>query len=298
MIDTEFFLKSFLATSGDLDFGENILKIGETYPPEIANLIFEKYAEFAEITDSIEETLKNEFGVVGDNQEMISEIRDNILKTAKNLLKKYSQDDITDLDLEEIKKELSETKAELSLFVSAFKNLKECGEACSLENIKSIILEKKKGLDLLEDKKLLDEMEKIYQENYPNELGFSDEFRKKLIKGLEEKVEKDKVEFFVIKFKDELIGFNSFEFKSDDEIEFANFNMKNGAKGGKIGEALLEESLYKYAEKYKIKAVTLTDSKVFDYYTNKLGFKVLENTRREFLGREIVEIELDRRKGD
>ena len=52
--------------------------------------------------------------------------------------------------------------------------MRECGEACSLENIKNIILEKKSGQEILQNSELLSEMEKLYRENYPDELGFSE----------------------------------------------------------------------------------------------------------------------------
>jgi N-acetylglutamate synthase-like GNAT family acetyltransferase len=292
-IQNENLLKSFLSTSGDLDFGENILKIAEKFEPKISNLIFEKYSEFVEVVENIEDILREEFNDVEVGVEDLKEIKENILLSAKKLLADWVRRD--DVDLSDAENELAGIKANLVLIKNSFQKMRECGEACSLENIKNVILEKKNGQEILENPELLSEMEKLYLENYPDALGFSDEFRDALIDSMKQRMSLEGSEFFVIEHKSEgLVGFNSFLSIDEESISFANFNIRENVKGGKIGEALLEETLYKYARDYKIRAISLTDSKVFEYY-KKLGFKVV-GEEKDFQGRQVVEIELDLRE--
>lgn len=292
-IKNNFLLKTFLSTSNDKEFGNNILEIAEKQDVEISNKIFEKYSDIIDSINDIESFLFEEFSE--DDPEIIKEVVQGIFKKGKEFLKKIS--DVDGKNNEEVVEILEKIKIETEIFKIAFKKLSQCKDhECSLESAKSIEFKDIKSNEILDNEELIEQMRKIYMENYLESDGYSDAFREMLLGSLDGKLKNDKTTFYLVQKDGVLIGYDSFTDIDNETVYFANFNFSKEYQGARLGSMLLDETLLKIAEDKVVKAVALKDSKILRHYVEDLGFEVVNNSEENLEGETIVGIELDMRK--
>ncbi len=150
--------KTFLSLEQDIGTGGKILDIGEKMPQPVATAIFKKYDEVVQAAEEAENFLSQKFGQRRQFDSGVANlITNNLLRRAKDLVAKYSDEAHDSQDKEElskkIKKELNLCRADIWLFASAFKHLFE-EKKLELKDIVGIALETKDSGELTEEEKL------------------------------------------------------------------------------------------------------------------------------------------------
>jgi len=307
-VDNNKLLKSFLSTSGDLDFGENILSIAENQDSELVNQIFEAYAKIVDSVEYIEDSYKKEFGDdVETSQEDIIAVRNKLLLEGKNILKDWGQKEkIEDKkEIEDVIEKLKSIDFNLKIKGNIYKNRKESAkkENCDINCfLKSLTL----GLNNVDALKISSEdrkeMEKIYKENY---FG-NDEFQKLLIDKFKGRFSEQKdVEFYFLEDKKEdsgsfnFGGFVSYEKIKENVVEMASVNLSDEYKSYGMGEDMILGTIAKFQDDYVIEADALVGSGILEKY-KEIGFEIVDESNQKInIGDEkleIVRIRLDKRK--
>jgi hypothetical protein len=259
-------LRSFLSLEkGGQEMGQKILDIGEKYDQETADKIFAKYAQLADYAQDSARYLAKEFNI--DDEAKAQEIAEHLLRRGKALLSVCAEENLSS---EQVVYKLNNIKAETDIFKESFKLVKSGGEKFSLENINSIQLKIKAGVELLREEKTVKQMKEIYLENYHN---FPEEFKQKIIESLDKKLANPQAKFYTLYHNGEIVAFNSFTPQEDGTVHFANFNVDPRYNYAKLGEAMMEVSLDKEAQENTIVAEAIEGLPIAETYLNKKGFQ-------------------------
>jgi len=260
-------LRSFLSLEhGGQEMGEKILSIGEKLDQKSATAIFAKYGEIVDSAMSVEDYLKEEFGE--EHILQVSRIAERLLHRGKALLTVFADDKT--ISSEKVLEKLERIKGEVELLKESFKNVKQSSEDLSFEDINAVQHRLVSGGELNEDQKIIQEMKKIYLENYKD---FPKEFQDKLIESLESKLVNPNTRFYTLYHKNKIVAFNSFTPREDGTSHFANFNIDPDYQFSKLGEAMMEASLDKEAKNATIVAEAVPDTPITKTYLEKKGFK-------------------------
>ena len=245
--------------SVDENRGSIILSIGERVQPDIATAVFEKHAELLDAAKQASAYIGSVFkGEIPSSA--IRTIESGLLGKATQLLKDFyaiafregpnsSQDDILDpAVLDEHFKEFEKIKADIELWKGGFRTLYEEGIIKNFSDIVGTEFGAKSPEELTEEDK--NAMRTMYDENYPESAGYSDEFRETLFRGLEEAfAKKDGTRFYVLKKDGKLIGYNRFEDLPETEGDarprkyVGSFNVAPEYRGSKLGDKMFDDCL-------------------------------------------------------
>lgn len=240
-------LKTFLSLDYGMNFGDKILTLGKELDIKIAGVIFQKYSEIIDSANNALEYFQNNFSKSGTpDQKIIDGVEEGLFKKGKDVLAHFA-DKIASgakINEEDILKELENIKVETFLFISSFKMLEKEGVPVNLADITGGY-ELNEAVKIKDDVALINQMSRIYRENYKN---YPLEFVEELLKSFENSLKNPNTILFTLKHKGELMAFCRLEkeLDEDDNIKsyyFGSFNVGPLYKQSRLGESLFEEVL-------------------------------------------------------
>jgi GNAT superfamily N-acetyltransferase len=237
-------LDSFFRPFGELDFHYNWHHIKDVLGEEVLRQVVEKCSGIIGAVQDISDYLRKNFlnGAMPD-KETIDEIAYRLIDRAWDLLsdaltsaektKKSYQNSYRD----DFLKRLENVKTETMLFLSAFKTLKRGGLDVDLTAIKDVQFYSTSGKDLSPDD--IERMKEMYAKNY----AYSPEIRDDLIAGFENAAKSENTEFYLVRYKGEIISFIRFDDEGGGRLHAGSLNVKPEFRGSAIGEVVMEKTL-------------------------------------------------------
>jgi len=265
-------LRSFLCLELDKNLGDKLVSLGDKFAPPQADLLYSKIAELNDLASKEESELSNL--LLKDNKCFnFSSLKSELLRRAQALIIKFSQfenDKFKADEVSQIFSELENIKIEIVLFSSLLKSAKEDKQSINLEVIKYLDLRVKDYGEKMTDKDK-EEVLSIAQANWSN-FG-NEKMAQVVIGGLEESLEKDKEQrAYILKYKDEVIGFVRFEKTDHDTIYAGSFNVSKDLRGLAIGNDMMEKALIKEGENNILEASASIKIPAGCSYIEKIGF--------------------------
>lgn len=245
------FATSFLACSeGGTDYGDAIIRLANILDRDDARKLFEKYAEIAAVIEKVREYLRDNFSSgQKTDEELVNQVARNLLRRGNELIEHFV--DATELgtDTRDLFERLDDIKAEVVLFTSTIKALKQ-GSGKLPADLRDLGLAEfnvSSGADLKKDPPLLEEMRRIYQKNYGNRTEYPEKFIDALIQSFDASLDNPDTRFYLFKHKGAVAAFCRFDhtFKNGrlDSIYFGSFNTSPAYGRGKVGETMLDQAL-------------------------------------------------------
>lgn len=270
-------LRTFLSVEhGGKEMGNKILALGEKLPKEVAEKVFSKYSEIIDSSNEISNILNERFGKEDQNQEVINQITESLLKKGKDLLLDSAKglDKCTDEECVDIGKKVEEKlqfiKKENILLASTYKSLLK-NENFKINEIKDVALDFINSNE--EINKYKEELIRIFKENredYPEELlkETLQEFQEAL-NNIENK------EFYILKNKDEILAFMRFDILENGNYYAGSLNGRNEIQGLAVGGSFLKQLLIDKSKERSIEAVVYEKNQMLNRYANEFGFKIV-----------------------
>lgn len=284
-------LKSFLSLELDKNLVPQILAIGEKLPSKTARAIFDKYSQIIDQTENVKEYLMENFKKDKDFSPVtIDKITQNLLKKGKDLLEKFADqvDSNAKVNPNEIIAELEQINADILLFAGSFKELKKQDPKISLEDFKNTIIENIQTDQL--SKKDKQEMIKIADRNW----SAVPHLHKKVIEGLQETLDDNKGNFYLVQYNNELLGFVRFEKISSGKKYGGSLNINTDIRGSKIGESIMQSIVAREAQTNIIEATAYPKLPIATRYIGEFGFVVTDLIKNyEGTGKTLFKIERD-----
>ncbi len=283
-------LKTFLSCEYGLENGKKILELGEKLSFEEANLIFAKYNEISDVAErNTEELIDKYFNKKDRNitEEQYSAARASLLQKSKDLLLNFSKQIYGDNKIkgEALMLELEKIKTDTIFFTSVFKNFAKNNPEASFEDFKGLSLETTNGPDFKEEDIL--KMISIAQKNYQED----EAMQKLVVESLQEGLQKEAAEFFVLRRDGEIMAFDRF----DDEGEYfyvGSFNVDASYRGSAIGEVMMQESFDRKAKEKPLQGITDPKKIICSKYVEEEGFIINGILHTQFDGKELLEVEI------
>ena len=233
---------SFLSLEHELQLGDKIVSFGNSVPNEIADALFEKYANIIETAEATQQFLRKEFNQDDGNSESIKLVAYAISHRATDLLTQYVMQ--TQDDYSRIPQELERIETDALAFSSAFKILKNRGEL-RLEDIKGVSLETESGNDFANHKNDVEKVRQLINTAYHSE---SNTFRATIVNSFERALTNPDTRFYALRRYGTLIASLRF-----DKIRNTNGNVTSKYFGsfvsdptygnGRLGEAVFEKAI-------------------------------------------------------
>jgi ribosomal protein S18 acetylase RimI-like enzyme len=211
---------------------------------DFGDAVLEKYAQVISGIDSATDFIRTTFGIAATD-EVIRQTKENLLRRADALIKKYFADDIDwllqfDANGEmkpELERELDMIDSGTILFTSVFQALIENGEKISLKEIANSEFGKYRAEDIEDGDR--SEMISIYGENQSGNY----ENKNQLIGAFKENLDGRNTTIYLFKYSDKIQSFIAFTTIEDGTIHASAFNVAPDARGYRIGEAMLHEAI-------------------------------------------------------
>jgi hypothetical protein len=283
-------LKTFLSCEYDLENGKKILELSEKLSFQSANLIFAKYNQISDIAERGVANLvkgylrKNDKGITKDQHEKIAA---SLLQKSKDLLLDFSQlvSSEKDIDEEGLMRELEKTRTDVIFFTSVFKNFSKNNPEISFEDFKGLSFETLNGTEFRDED--ISRMISIAQKNYQED----EAMQKLVIESLQEGLQKENSEFFVLRRGGEIMAFDRF----DDEGEYfyvGSLNVDADYRGSAIGEIIMRESFDRKAKEKPLQGITDPKKIICSKYVEDEGFVISGILHTQFEGKELLEVEI------
>ncbi len=262
-------IKTFLSLEQNNEIGEHILNIGNNVEEINADLIFSKYSEIADIAENVHKNLEDLFKKDKNfSPEELNKISTKLIEKSNKLLLNFSTKikEGKNIKEEEINKSLEEFKIDLAFIASIFTSLKKEGnrEDIDFEDMKGISFEKIKAKDL--NKEDVIKITNIYKNNYAN----IPEFQEKILNKFKETLEKENVEFYILRKEKEIIIFSAFEQINKDTKFATAFNADPNLKGSNMANLYIEKIFNQLTEDFNIECECMSSSKLA---TNQISSK-------------------------
>jgi len=253
--------------------GDKILELGEKLPEDASREVFAKYGEIVDIADNIHKILEDILPkqVLDESQKEIFEIKESLLNRAKDLLSTFY--DNKNNNSEQLLRDLKRYKSEILLYADTYKKLKDSGKEIHLEDIKNTEIT---VLSQEEKEEIAKNLWSITRANRP----FIKEGTEEMIdreKNFNLTIENKNSNFYVLKYKDEVISFCSVTPDENGDLYLESLNTESEVKGSQIGGAFLPAVLEKIKDKGKniYGHVHPQNPGTLPYY-ERLGFKIQE----------------------
>jgi N-acetylglutamate synthase-like GNAT family acetyltransferase len=270
-------LKTFFALEADSASGEAILAIGEKLDANVAEPIFNKFNEIANIVHKIRQQVAEIFGNDADSFEAdLSTIATNTLKRGCALLKRFAQlantadTDETTLTQNTALAELQHMRADVILFAASFKQA-VVGHKMDFEEIKGLDFESKDSSKLSEDERA--EMERIFVANRP---GYTSELLAKMREDFNHALNSEGKRFYIVSHDGAMVSFMRFNELENGNTYFGSFNVRPEARGSSIGLSFLKTVIEKEGAKKTLEAVVYVENPILRHYLDDFGFKIIE----------------------
>ena len=237
-------VRTFLSLDYRKDLGHKIVELGNALEPKAASEIFAKYGQIIDATHDVEAYITEHFSDQATmNEAVVARITENLLRRAKDLLVHFA-DALAEarrrgsaLDTDSVLRELSNVRTETLLFLSSFKTLRSQGVNLDFEAIKDVEFYSTSGPTLSEDD--LRRMEEIYAKNYADVPALRDE----LLAIFKNSAKNKSAEFYILRYKGDIIGFARFDDEGEGKMHFSSFNVDTQFRGSAIGGVILEKTV-------------------------------------------------------
>ena len=269
-------LRTFLSIEqGGKPMGDKILELGEKLPKDVAGEVFKKYGEIIDSTNSITQMIQERFSAHEDPQ-IISKISESLMKKGKDLLLESSEmlKMCTGVDCTDVSKKLLEDLNNFSqdnvLLGSVFKTLSK-EKTLKLEDVKDVKIEKL--TDPKELEKYHKKMVKVFEQNRKD---YPDELLKESLEEFEQILKNpDGSEFYILKNKEDILGYMRFEDLPNGNVYFGSYNGTSDTRGLALNGVFLKELLDEKSKKGNVEAVVFEKNPIKDVYIKNYGFEVV-----------------------
>lgn len=270
-------LNSFLACAEDVDYSESILTIAENFDTDTAQAIYDKYLEISSASEQIRDFIYHQTNITGITDNQIQKITQKLLHRANEILKSFAKKsspaEDTPAERERVLKDLEVIKDEAWLITSTFSTLRDGGVAVEFKDIVNMNPEIVTGLELARNPKDVEKMLEIFYDNYHK---YPAEFRDAIIDGFRQKLAFDNTDFYILRYKGEIVSFFRFDrrFEMDGmfkDFYFGSVNTDTGFTGGRFAEVMFSEALKARAKEGVIEADCDPETEVSSKYIEQ-GF--------------------------
>lgn len=273
---------SFLASAEGEGRGEAILKIAESGNPKISEIVFKKYNEIADATDTIERYITENIPSLQANPENISAIRKTLLQKADTLLIS-SAETITLDSANNIAEHLAQIRANILLFGATFKAASEQGPV-AFEDIRDTEMEVVNATEISPADR--EEMLEIFKKTHANQ---EEKLRTSGIEEFKEKLSSPDTRFYILKHDGQITAFIRFDNLKNGNINSGSFNVNLTIQGSAIGKALLKTSLGREGATHDIEGSVKVDELTLRKFYSSMGFRETDE-REEFGGATYVKL--------
>ena len=238
------------------------------------------FNKFANITGQIDSDTVNIDSVLEDDikltEKELENIKFNLLKQGRSLLVDFANQTEKGASCEEsnILEKLKNYLQDLTLTASVYKTLAK-ERALKPEELKDISFEIEHASAPI-NKTEINEMTRVYEENFQKHFKDNDAFRDAIVNGFQAKFGPDsKTNIFKYRKNDKLLAFLRVDDVQPGVKYFGSFNAD--LKGANIGQALLKTLIEQAGEDNIIEAhVIKSETKMLEMYIKMFGFKVVE----------------------
>jgi len=285
-------LKTFLSCEYGLEHGKEILRIGEKLSPETASAIFAKYNEIASTAENnIQDLINNYLGnIEGTDKEQHQKTSESLLKKSKDLLLGFSEKLKTNKKVDEqaLLQELEKSKIDTVFLTSILKTFAKENSDILFEDFKGLSFDTSTGKGI-ENEKDISQMVSIAQKNYATNV----EMQKLVIESLQEGLQKENSQFYILRHNGEIVAFCRFD-DEGDHFYAGSFNVDPDYRGSAIGEVMMRESLDKKAQEKPVHAITDPKKVICSKYIEDEGFIIDEILYTEIEGKTLEEVNIVR----
>ncbi|MFA5886224.1 MAG: GNAT family N-acetyltransferase [Patescibacteria group bacterium] len=289
-------LRSLITAEVDQRAGDKIMAISEKLPFAQAKTVFEKISGLNQMaTRKADELVDVFFDAERGQAPLMMSVHKALLKKTSEIVTAFYEHLKKDDNIEDLLSELEKCKAEMIMLASVLKEGKLQGEKIDLETIRDLNLEiKDYGQDIAEpDKK---NILKIAQANWKN-FG-NDKMAQVVYDGLVETLNQaQEQKAYILKYKDEVIGFVRFERTSHGTVYAGSLNVSKDLRGLSIGNELMEKALLKEGELNILEASASIKIPAGCNYIEKIGF-IADGLIVDYhgTGENLLSIKLDKEK--
>ena len=284
-------LRTFLSCEYDIDNSEKILTLTEKLKKGEAERLFEKYGEIVQMVEDLE----NNLTVVTEREiepEKRREIRENILRRAKNLLVEFAEGKNKSAE-GNILQRIEAVQADAIVFGTTFKTLFKENPNIDIREMRGLGLQRT-SLTQLSDKDK-SEMVEIAKRNWLARAEGKDVVEN-FVKVLQSNRQ---IDFYVLRRDGKIISFLRFdEADADGKRHAASFNVDPKYGGSAIGEMMVRTVLVAETEK------SIVELSVFPYqekapeYVEEIGFNITGILHGEKPGTEELVMTCEREKNN
>jgi hypothetical protein len=264
-------LRTFLVTADDAALRGKVFEFAGSVRKENAQQIFGAYGDIVGTIDNMDLLLRDMFGERG--QKSAETLIQKMLDRAKNLLIKAYEYREKPEELLNLAQSIS---ADNAMFYEGFKELRKSGEISDFSEIGGLEFRSFDQSSESFSQADRDEMVRITNANYADK---SQEFREAVVEGLTNSFDKPGTRFYVLRFKNKIVGFNRFD-NMDPTAEgrprkyFGSFNVDPAYGNGKLGDVMIEQTVGHESKEAIVEAHCLPAAPITQRYL-KDGFKVV-----------------------
>ncbi|MFA5131513.1 MAG: GNAT family N-acetyltransferase [Patescibacteria group bacterium] len=288
-------LKTFLAMERGNNLGEKIIELGlgNRIAPEKASAVFSAISKINELTtqkinDLIPLFFKSGTSVEDDT---VNGLRQVLLQKSAKIIEELADNKNKNFDA--LLHNLNNNKSEITILAGLLESIKKYQKEFNIESARDLSLQVNdygEGINEKDKKEVL-EMAEANWNNFGN-----DKMAKVALSGLEEALENDKNQrAYILKFKDEAIGFVRFEKTDRSTVYAGSFNVSKDLRGLAIGNDLMEKALMREGDDNVLEATASIKIPAGCSYVEKIGFVangIIENYHQT--GESLYNIKLDK----
>jgi hypothetical protein len=268
-------IRAFLSIHKNPTMGEAILSLGESLPPETAELLFLRYAQIVASTKEIKSFIRDKLGYEessADNQSNVA--TDIILRKGQEILLEFHQR-LAGLPKEKVNQLANQVVESLSRLDSAtvmlggaFKALNKDGKLTA-KNFQSITLQicAPESLSFEEKKEMLS-ISKINCLQYPSHIAAQ------FHQNLEHALNDPRQRFYVLKYCEKILCFCRFEDVSPKLTYWGSFNMRPELKNLSFGASFMKDAIRQESAQHSIIASCWANTRMLHNYL-ALGFSII-----------------------
>ena len=283
------FLRTFLSCEYDVGNAEKILSLIEKLKTDEAEKLFEKYREIVQMVEDMESNLAK----VTEREiepEKRKEIRENILRRAKNLLVEFADGKNNPAE-GGIVQRIESVQADAVVFGATFKSLFKENPNIDIKEMRGLDLQRVPLTWMTDEDKL--EMVEIAKKNWLSREGGKDVVEKfeAALYGSE------KIDFYVLRKDKKIISFMRFdEADSEGKRHAASFNVDPKYGGSALGEMMVRNVLVAETEKSVVEASVFPYQEKAPEYVEEIGFNITGVLRDQKTGLAELVLVCDRAK--
>ncbi len=284
-------LKTFLSCEYNLEYGREILNIGEKLSFENASLIFAKYNEISNVAEKNVDVLASDYLKEKDKnitKDQYEKITASLLRKSKDLLLDFSQkisDKEKQIDERVLMDDLEKSKTEIILLAAALKN--------------GIKLEQLEGweISILENPSENQQAQMIgIEEQNWNQIG---KIKDEVVASFQAAFkDEQKRKWYVAEFEKKVASFMVFTQTKQGKLYFGSFNVDFEARGLGVGNVMMERAVAEEAKENILEATVSPRIPAGTAYVERmdLGFVINGITDYHQTGEPLFCIEADKQK--